>query len=183
MPGKEALHLYLLDWADEIRDPRQQLGGVLPEQTAGTQQELDTAVQLIEAMAIDFDPRDYSYTFQQRVRALIEAKRADTTIEKAAVTALNRRRRPHGRPASQRRGGQGRPNVTQVTRAPRKTISPDGGQGRATNGQRSTPVTSSMLWPDEIRKPELTLLSEVGQVDAAPHEQRDGPDAGRRPVG
>lgn len=30
---------------------------------------------------------------------------------------------------------------------------------------------TSMLWPDEIRKPELSLLSEVGQVHAAPHEQ------------
>lgn len=83
MSGKDALHVCLLHWADEIRDPHQQLGGVLPKQTASSKQELDTAVQLIEAMATDFDPRDYRDTYQQKVRALIEAKRADETIEKA----------------------------------------------------------------------------------------------------
>ncbi|MEV5542008.1 hypothetical protein AB0L13_34750 [Saccharopolyspora shandongensis] len=30
---------------------------------------------------------------------------------------------------------------------------------------------TTMLWPDEIREPELVLLSEVGQVDAVPHER------------
>ncbi|MEV0053142.1 hypothetical protein AB0H34_21870 [Saccharopolyspora shandongensis] len=83
MPGEAVLHLCLPHWADEIRVPHRQLGGILPEQTTSSQRELDTAVQLIEAMAIGWAPHDYRDTYQQKVRELIEAKRSDTAIEKA----------------------------------------------------------------------------------------------------
>ncbi|MEV5542776.1 Ku protein [Saccharopolyspora shandongensis] len=83
MPGEAVLHLCLLHWADEIRDPHQQLGGTLPEQTTSSQLELDTAVQLIEAMTINWAPHDYRDTYQQKVRELVEAKLSDTAIEKA----------------------------------------------------------------------------------------------------
>lgn len=76
-------NLCLLYWADEIRNPHQQFGGVLPGQATRSQRELDTAVQLIDAMRLDWDPRDYHDTYQQKVRELIEAKRVDTTVEKA----------------------------------------------------------------------------------------------------
>ncbi|MGI8312919.1 Ku protein [Saccharopolyspora hattusasensis] len=74
IPGETFCNLCLLHWADEIRDPHQHLGGILPEQKNGSQGELDTAVQLIETMAIGWDPCEYRDTYQQKVRELLDAK-------------------------------------------------------------------------------------------------------------
>ncbi|MEV5542070.1 Ku protein [Saccharopolyspora shandongensis] len=80
---KHVLALHVLHWADEVRDPHRELGASLPDHSGATAQELGTAVQLIEAMTIDWHPLDYKDTYQEQVRALIDAKRAHETIEKA----------------------------------------------------------------------------------------------------
>ncbi|QRK89683.1 Ku protein [Saccharopolyspora erythraea] len=77
----EVLAVYLLHWADEVRDPHRELGASLPDHSGASEQELRMAVQLIEAMAIDWDPADYHDTYQQQVQALIDAKRAGGTLE------------------------------------------------------------------------------------------------------
>ncbi|MEV0052313.1 Ku protein [Saccharopolyspora shandongensis] len=80
---KHVLALHVLHWADEVRDPHRELGGSLPDRSGSTAQELGTAVQLIEAMTIDWQPLDYKDTYQVQVRALIDAKQAHETVEKA----------------------------------------------------------------------------------------------------
>ena len=73
--------LHTLHWADEVRDPQRTLD-TLPAEEKPAGKELETAVQLIEAMGIDWDPHDYRDTTQERVRELIEAKRTGATVPK-----------------------------------------------------------------------------------------------------
>jgi DNA end-binding protein Ku len=47
-----------------------------------TDRELQTAVQLVEALSIDWDPQEYHDTYQERVLQLVEAKRTGETLEK-----------------------------------------------------------------------------------------------------
>ncbi|MGI8311823.1 hypothetical protein [Saccharopolyspora hattusasensis] len=80
---KHVLAAHVLHWADEVRDPHRELGASLPDRSGATASELDVAVQLLESMAVDWNPKDYRDTFQERVRALIDAKRHNEVIEKA----------------------------------------------------------------------------------------------------
>ncbi|WP_412080254.1 Ku protein [Streptomyces sp. SJL17-1] len=80
------LTCHTLHWADEIRDPHEQLDD-LPGRTKVSPKERQMAEQLIEALAIGWDPEDYHDTFQEKVAALIEAKRAGETVEKAEPAA------------------------------------------------------------------------------------------------
>ncbi|MDX2296801.1 MULTISPECIES: Ku protein [Streptomyces] len=76
------LTCHTLHWADEIRDPREEID-TLPGRPRTTDRERKTAAQLIEAMTIDWDPDAYHDTFQEKVAALVEAKRSGETVEKA----------------------------------------------------------------------------------------------------
>ncbi|WP_030020097.1 Ku protein [Streptomyces monomycini] len=78
----DILVLHTLHWADEIRDPHDEIGD-LPERTKIPERELKTAVQLIEALSTEWRPEEYHDTYQEKVRALIEAKRKGETVEKA----------------------------------------------------------------------------------------------------
>lgn len=80
------LTLHALHWADEIRDPHQEIPG-LPGKTEPTAAEAKTAHQLIDALTTDWNPEDFHDTFQQKVKALIEAKAAGETVEKAEPAA------------------------------------------------------------------------------------------------
>ncbi|MEW2455035.1 Ku protein [Streptomyces albus] len=71
--GEDVLALHTLHWADEIRDPREELPE-LPEHERTGSRELRTAQQLVESMSTTFRPQDYRDTYEERVRALIEAK-------------------------------------------------------------------------------------------------------------
>ncbi|WP_030594620.1 non-homologous end joining protein Ku [Streptomyces rimosus] len=75
------LALHTLHWADEIRDPHDEIGD-LPGRTRIPDRELKTAVQLIEALSTEWHPEDYHDTYQEQVRRLIEAKRKGETVEK-----------------------------------------------------------------------------------------------------
>lgn len=74
--------LHTLHWADEIRDPHQELTS-LPGRSKATKKEIETAVQLIDALAVEWDPKAYHDTYQEKVRQLVEAKRAGESVEKA----------------------------------------------------------------------------------------------------
>ncbi|MDJ1132184.1 Ku protein [Streptomyces iconiensis] len=67
------LALHTLRWADEVRDPDEELPS-LPEGQQSRTKELKTAQQLIETMSTEWHPEEYSDTYEDRVRELIKAK-------------------------------------------------------------------------------------------------------------
>jgi len=69
----EVLELHTLHWADEVRDPQQELPR-LPERGTARGKELQSAKQLIDAMSIDWRPEDYEDTYETKVHELIRAK-------------------------------------------------------------------------------------------------------------
>lgn len=76
------LTLHTLHWADEIRNPKDEVAG-LPGKAKGTAKEVQMAEQLIEAMSMKWDPDQFHDTFQEKVASLIQAKQAGATVEKA----------------------------------------------------------------------------------------------------
>jgi DNA end-binding protein Ku len=65
------LVLETMFFADELRDPKEELGE-LPRKTTGKQ--LSMAVDLIEAMSGDWQPTAYEDTYTERVKDLVKAK-------------------------------------------------------------------------------------------------------------
>ncbi|MGR4883976.1 Ku protein [Streptomyces sp. LARHCF249] len=80
------LTVHTLHWADEIRNPRKEIPD-LPGATKVSEQEMKMAEQLISALAMDWDPETFRDTFQEKVAALIEAKKAGKSVEKAEPPA------------------------------------------------------------------------------------------------
>ncbi|MEW1637569.1 Ku protein [Streptomyces sp. NPDC093801] len=80
------LTLHTLHWADEIRDPKKEID-TLPGKAKASEEELTMAEQLIGAMSMDWDPEQFHDTFQEKVAALIEAKKAGERVEKAEPAA------------------------------------------------------------------------------------------------
>lgn len=78
-PAGEVLQLHTLHYADEVRDPREELPG-LPDRTRVDPQQLTAARQLIDALSADWNPEEYRDSFEDRVRELIDAKRAGNEI-------------------------------------------------------------------------------------------------------
>jgi DNA end-binding protein Ku len=70
----DVLELHTLHWADEVRDPERELPRLPGRQQPGSK-ELDSARQLIDAMAVDWRPEDYEDTYEKKVRRLVDAKR------------------------------------------------------------------------------------------------------------
>jgi DNA end-binding protein Ku len=73
------LTLKTLYYADEIRDPHDQLD-YLPERAEETGRELDMARTLIESMSAPWRPEDYTDTYAEAVRQLIDDKRTGNEI-------------------------------------------------------------------------------------------------------
>ncbi|MGW3828180.1 hypothetical protein ACWEAF_39490 [Streptomyces sp. NPDC005071] len=65
--------LQTLHWADEVRDPGQELPE-LSSGRAGKGKERDMAIQLIDALDAPWDPARYHDTYQEKVRELVRAK-------------------------------------------------------------------------------------------------------------
>lgn len=76
------LTLHTLHWADEIRDPREEIDD-LPGKTKVTDRELKMARQLVDTLRMEWNPDDFHDTYQEQVAALIEAKRKGEAVEKA----------------------------------------------------------------------------------------------------
>ncbi|MER7826994.1 Ku protein [Streptomyces sp. NPDC096097] len=76
------LTLHTLHWADEIRDPKKEIDS-LPGKAKASDKELKMAEQLIGAMSMAWDPDEFHDTFQEKVAALLDAKKAGETVEKA----------------------------------------------------------------------------------------------------
>lgn len=80
------LTLHTLHWADEIRDPKKEID-TLPGKAKASEKELRMAEQLIEALSMTWDPERFHDTFQEKVAALIKAKKTGESIEKAEPAA------------------------------------------------------------------------------------------------
>ncbi|MFD5559084.1 non-homologous end joining protein Ku [Kitasatospora griseola] len=74
------LELHTMHWADELRDPRKEIGDLPGGQAAFSGQELATAEQLIDMLTTDWNPEEYHDTFEEQVRKLIEDKAAGREI-------------------------------------------------------------------------------------------------------
>lgn len=71
---QHVLVLETMRFADEVRDPRQELD-TLPEDGDFSSRELDAAKLLVESMAAAWEPGRYHDTYRERVEELIETKR------------------------------------------------------------------------------------------------------------
>jgi DNA end-binding protein Ku len=78
-PRADALVLETLLYADEVRDPVQEID-TLPVDAQWSPQELDTALLLIDSMTTDWDPRRYRDAYRERLEELIDEKRAGKVV-------------------------------------------------------------------------------------------------------
>ncbi|MFK4066472.1 Ku protein [Streptomyces sp. NPDC029674] len=78
----KVLVLQTLHWADEVRDPDQELPE-LPSGQADKGKERDMAIQLIDALDAPWEPAKYHDTYQEKVRELVRAKAEGQEIEAA----------------------------------------------------------------------------------------------------
>ena len=76
------LALETLFFADEVRDPRAEIGN-LPGRVRMSRQEVRMARQLVESMSGPWSPTDYRDTYTDRVNELIEAKKNDEEFQPA----------------------------------------------------------------------------------------------------
>jgi DNA end-binding protein Ku len=79
----DLLALETLFFADEVREPHQQISN-LPGRVKLTRQELRMARQLIESMTGPWQPSDYRDTYTDRVNDLIKAKKNNEELQPAA---------------------------------------------------------------------------------------------------
>jgi DNA end-binding protein Ku len=123
--------MHTMHWADEVRDPLETLDN-LPGEAEPSAKELKMATQLIEAMAMDWDPHSFHDTTQERIRELVEAKQRGETVEKGApapestnVVDLMSVLRDSVDKAQQGRGGDGKRRRGRRTgrAAPRQDLS------------------------------------------------------------
>lgn len=73
-PRGNVLTLETMFFADEVRDPRQELER-LPSGEPPAGRDLDMAVSLIDSMTTPWKPENYEDTYREKVLALVEAKR------------------------------------------------------------------------------------------------------------
>ncbi|MFE3166645.1 hypothetical protein [Streptomyces sp. NPDC059224] len=137
MRGKQYLMvLHTLHWADEVRDPGQELEA-LPRRGSAQGNELETARQLIDALTTDWNPKGYRDTYEERVKELVDAKAQgeETVTEQAATEATDVIDLMEAPPA-QRRAVQG-PQGPLRRRSPRPAArGRRPASGKATDGRR-----------------------------------------------
>ncbi|WP_327389038.1 non-homologous end joining protein Ku [Streptomyces sp. NBC_01207] len=80
------LTIHTLHWADELRDPHAEVPD-LPGTVEATAAEVKMAMQLIDALAMEWDPESFHDAFREKVEALVKAKAAGETVEKAEPAA------------------------------------------------------------------------------------------------
>jgi DNA end-binding protein Ku len=78
-PGRDSLVLETLHYADEVRDPVQEID-TLPVETEFQSKELDMAAMLIETMTEAWRPEEYRDVYRERLESLIEQKSAGGVV-------------------------------------------------------------------------------------------------------
>ncbi|MFD0257337.1 Ku protein [Kitasatospora indigofera] len=132
------LTAHTMHFADEVRDPHHEIGNLPDGDTTVSDRELTMAEQLIEMLAVDWNPDDYHDTFEQKVHELIAAKQSGTdyAAPEAAprpsnvidlMDILSRSLESAGRPA----GATGPEEAEQAEQAPRSGRTAAGGKGAA----------------------------------------------------
>jgi DNA end-binding protein Ku len=81
-PRDDLLLVHTMMWPDEIREP-----GFTGLESEAREQELEMADTLIETMAADFRPDEYSDAYQEALAELIEAKQHGRKVVKRAKAA------------------------------------------------------------------------------------------------
>lgn len=80
----DVLVLQTMHYAEEVRDPHQEIDN-LPETVAEpSEKELAAARQLIEMLSAEWNPADYHDSYTEQVRELVEAKLAGKEVVTAA---------------------------------------------------------------------------------------------------
>jgi DNA end-binding protein Ku len=79
----DLLVLQTMYFADEVRDPKEQIDD-LPRRNAAKPAEMHMAEQLIDSMSGPWRPADFRDTYTDRVKDLIEAKKAGKQVTPAA---------------------------------------------------------------------------------------------------
>jgi DNA end-binding protein Ku len=78
-PQSNVLTLETMFFADEVRDPRKEIGQI-PDQRSVGKKDLDTAVSLIESMTTRWEPDNYRDSYRDRVNQLIDAKAREEEV-------------------------------------------------------------------------------------------------------
>jgi DNA end-binding protein Ku len=78
-PGEDVLILETMYFADEIRDPKEELG-TLPESKQANERDLSIAKKLVESLTDKWDPSRYQNTYRDRVEELVAKKRAGHAV-------------------------------------------------------------------------------------------------------
>ena len=142
-PQQGVLSASTLWWPDEIRDPEDVMPPISEVDLSGS--ELELAEQLVEAMATDWEPSDYSDAYEERLEELIEAKSKGRTItyeeeereERGTVVELTdalreslKERKKNGKASGGKKGSGGKEKGGGATRArapsPRRAEGPEG---------------------------------------------------------
>src|SRR5689334_9264210 len=89
-PDGNLLVLQTMFFADEVRDPKDEIEG-LPRAGAAKKNELSMAQQLIDSMAGPWRPQDFRDTYADRVNKLIQQKKAgkEVTVAEPAPEPTN----------------------------------------------------------------------------------------------
>lgn len=78
-PSGDVLVLETMYFADEVRDPAEELD-TLPSAPSSRSKDVQMAIDLIEAMSSPWDPTNYRDHYTDRVQQLVEAKRSDREV-------------------------------------------------------------------------------------------------------
>ncbi|MFJ7158224.1 Ku protein [Streptomyces sp. NPDC101118] len=81
------LTLHTLHWADEIRDPREEIEFLPSSGTRLSGREMRMAEQLVDALSMEWQPEEYQDTYRAEVARLIKAKKEGGETEKAEPAA------------------------------------------------------------------------------------------------
>ncbi|MFD8708514.1 Ku protein [Kitasatospora sp. NPDC059648] len=165
------LELHTMHFADEVRDPRGEIGD-LPEKVGLTPQEVRTAEQLIGMLAIEWKPDEWHDTYEEQVRRLVEDKLAGREIAVSAgpapeatnvIDLMDALRRSletarRGEPADEPgKGRAGRAAAARADRSPKPTGGKKSTAGKAgaarttkragaTGGQQLSGLTKAELY-------------------------------------
>jgi DNA end-binding protein Ku len=131
------LVLQTLHWADEVRDPGEELPE-LPSSRAGRGKQMDMALQLVDALSTDWEPSRYRDTYQEKVRQLVRAKADGQEITGGeeppqATDVVDLMKVLEGSLASARSGRAGR--ADRGDRAERARSGESGGDGGSGEGE------------------------------------------------
>jgi DNA end-binding protein Ku len=169
-PEGSLLMLQTMFFADEVRDPQEQIDD-LPRKGAAKPAELHMAHQLIDSMSGKWEPADFRDTYTDRVKKLIEEKASGREVTKAEaapeptnVTDLFEVLRRSVEDASKRRAGAAKaapkkstaekaaPKKSAAKKATAKKAAPKKSAADKTTAKKAAPKKAKKAAPQKARK-------------------------------